>query len=363
MIPHLGIGGAELQLHQLITHTPRGAARHEVLYYADALDREAENLFEASGIRMRRIPRSSGGAIGFLRRLSAAIRDSGPDVLHCWLVSGCFWGRLAARRSGAPPLVLSFRSSRIEHAGVLRAARWLGDDRAHYLANTRAVADSIRRSLGVPADRITVIPNGVALPEHPARADRRGSADGSPGGAARVVLTVGRLAAEKNYPMLLRVAARFDASEGVRFDVVGHGELQPALVGQAARLGVSDRVRFLGLRRDVPARLESADLFAFTSRIEGSPNALLEAMAAGLPIVSTRFAGVDDILTADHDALLVDHDDDAGFEAALRRLLGDRAGGRAMGLRARRTVEERFGIPAMVDATLAFYRSLRAASA
>ncbi|HKQ96923.1 MAG TPA: glycosyltransferase family 4 protein, partial [Candidatus Polarisedimenticolia bacterium] len=168
----------------------------------------------------------------------------------------------------------------------------------------------------------------------------------------------GRLAIEKNYPMLLRVASRFRPEEQVRFFIVGPGELEASLKRRAHAMGLDDRVQFLGLRRDIPALLRAADLFAFTSRSEGAPNALLEAMAAGLPIVTTRFAGFGDIVAGGQNAAVIDHDDDVGFETAIRMLLADGEVARKLADQARRTVEERFSVPAMVEATLRFYRRI-----
>ncbi|HKQ97898.1 MAG TPA: hypothetical protein VJV75_08490, partial [Candidatus Polarisedimenticolia bacterium] len=78
LIPHISIGGAELQLHHLIAHTPPGRARHLVLYYAEAHDLEARRLFESSGVEARRIPRDNRMSAGFLTRLSGAIAEVRP---------------------------------------------------------------------------------------------------------------------------------------------------------------------------------------------------------------------------------------------------------------------------------------------
>jgi glycosyltransferase involved in cell wall biosynthesis len=335
-----------------------------VLYYADAHDEAALQLFQASGVDVRRVPRRGRFSPGFLRRLTRLIESERPDVVHCWLVSACLWGGLAAHRARAGRIVWSYRSSLIELSPLLRAARRWCDRGLYHLANTRAVAAAARRHVGAPEARLAVIPNGIELaPARDAGARAALLAAHREPPATRIVLSVGRLAMEKNYPMLLRVASRFSPDEPVRFFIVGHGELEVALRDQAKRLGVLDRVHFLGLRDDVPDLLPAADLFAFTSRIEGAPNALLEAMAAGRPIVSTRFDGLDDLLVADRDARVVDHDDDRAFEEAVRGLLADRPAAEALGQSARRTVTERFGVSAMVEATLSFYRRILASSA
>src|SRR5206468_35244 len=128
---------------------------------------------------------------------------------------------------------------------------------------------------------------------------------------ARVVLSVGRLTAAKNYEMLFRIAERCRGANQAHFFIAGHGELEQELKTMAARMSVLDRVHFLGLRRDVPALLASADVFCYTSRFEGFPNALLEAMAAGLPIFTTRFTGVEEIIEDGATGLIVPQDDDA----------------------------------------------------
>ncbi len=359
LVPHLSTGGAELQLLHLIANTPPGRATHRVLYYRESDDHEAQRLFAERGVDARLVPRSSRLSPAFLRRLGRAIDEARPDIVHCWLPNACVWGRLAARPRGARRLVLSIRGTRIEMGLSLRIAHLTGDRGVYYLGNTRAVAAAIRRHIGARPERIGIVPNGVA----PVRGDRAAArtallAEPGGGSATRIVLSVGRLAIDKNYPMLLRVARRFAPEEPVRFFVVGPGELEASLKREARLMGLEGRLQFLGLRRDIPDLMAGADLFAFTSRTEGAPNALLEAMMAGLPIVTTRFEGLEDLLTPGRDARVVEHDDDAGFETAIRRLLGDAAASRALGEAARRTAGGCFGIPAMVETTLAFYRRI-----
>jgi len=359
LVPHLSTGGAELQLLHLVANTPPGRAVHRVLYYGESDDHEAQRLFADRGVDARLVPRSSRLSPTFVARLGRAIEEARPDVVHCWLPNACLWGRLAARRGEGRRLLLSIRGTRIAMGRSLRIARLTGDRGVYYLGNTRAVAAAIRRDIGAPPERIGIVPNGVA-PVHGDRAAARAAllAEHGGGSATRIVLSVGRLAIDKNYPMLLRVARRFAPAESVRFFIVGPGELEASLAREARRMGLEGRVHFLGLRRDVPDLMAAADLFAFTSRTEGAPNALLEAMLAGLPIVTTRFEGLEDLLTPDREARVVDHDDDAGFEAAIRRLFDDAAASRALGAEARSTAVGRFGIPAMVEATLAFYRRI-----
>jgi glycosyltransferase involved in cell wall biosynthesis len=147
--------------------------------------------------------------------------------------------------------------------------------------------------VGIPADRIRVIESGVdpsrfpIAPAPPAERERLGlPAD------ARVIGTVGRLVPEKDHPTLFEVFLRVRrAVPGARLLLVGDGPLRSELEERSRRLGLADSVSFLGSRGDVPALYRSMDLMVSTSRWEGLSNVLLEAMAAGVPVVATRVGG------------------------------------------------------------------------
>ena len=186
-----------------------------------------------------------------------------------------------------------------------------------------------------------------------ARAELRIAAD------APVLATVGRLTAIKNYSLLLdaaqRVAARFP---NLVVLLAGDGELRADLEAQAARLGISANLRFLGWRRDLPTIYAATDVFALTSRNEGTPVALIEAMAAGVPGVSTDVGGVGDVIASEAMGVRVAVDNVAGFAAAIERLLGDPAARLAMGAAARAHVLSRYDITRLINDIEMLYQSL-----
>jgi len=212
------------------------------------------------------------------------------------------------------------------------------------------------------AEQYRIVPLGFDLSAFAAvdeAARRRARAELQIAADAPVLATVGRLTAIKNYSLLLdaaqRVAARFP---NLVVLLAGDGELRADLEAQAARLGISDNLRFLGWRRDLPTIYAATDVFALTSRNEGTPVALIEAMAAGVPGVSTDVGGVGDVIASEAMGVRVAVDNVAGFAAAVERLLGDPAARLAMGAAARAHVLSRYDITRLTSDIDMLYRSL-----
>jgi glycosyltransferase involved in cell wall biosynthesis len=190
--------------------------------------------------------------------------------------------------------------------------------------------------------RFATIDNGVQLPPSPAR--------GSGGG--KVIATVARLDAVKDLGTLLAALARLP---DVELLLVGDGPERVPLQELAAALGLGARVRFLGYRRDVAQLLDGADLFALSSLTEGMSLAVLEAMAAGLPVVGTRGGGMPDVVDDGVTGLLVPPRDPAALAAVLRTLLDDPVRRAAMGAAGRARVEQKFSLATTAQAYVAAY--------
>src|SRR5262249_50140252 len=157
-----------------------------------------------------------------------------------------------------------------------------------------------------------------------------------------------------------RVAARHPES---RVLLVGDGPLRADLEALAATLGVGDRVTFAGYR-DRPERfLRLMDVFALTSRSEGMPLAILEAWAAGLPVVASRVGGIPEVVADGRTGLLFPAGDDAGLATHLDRLLTDSVAARALGEAGRAEVREKFDVRTMCDTYQRYYRALLRARA
>ncbi len=248
----------------------------------------------------------------------------------------------AARLGGVRVRFGSRREVHPTRGRALEALQRFGYSAAHRIvANSEAGAARLR-SEGIPAARISVVRNGLDVdafvPSSSPRARRR-------------IVTVARLRPEKAHEVLFAAVARMrDAWPDVRLQVVGDGPRDAQLRALAAQSGILDHVEFMGHRDDIAAILTHADVFVLPSRIEASPNAALEAMAAGLPVVASRVGGIPEAITDGVTGLLVPPDSPDALAGALFRLFDDPTYADALGRAARKHVETQYSFDRMVSA-------------
>jgi len=177
--------------------------------------------------------------------------------------------------------------------------------------------------------------------------------------SARVAALVGRLTTIKQPELFIEAADRIaSADPRARFLVAGGGELETALRAATANRHLSERVRFLGWQRDIPAIYAASDVVVVTSRNEGTPVALIESMAAGVPGVGFAVGGVPDVILAPDLGVLVPAGDVKALAVAIQRLFDDDRGRAEMGARARASVVERFAVDRLAGDLAALYREL-----
>jgi len=262
-------------------------------------------------------------------------------------------GYLLARRWGIGLNVQLFSS-------FFDNAQWLSERPINRLLNVLGkwvvrVADTVRvespiekqhlTTLGVPAERVWVIPILYNL-------ERFAQVDGGAiraryldGPYTEMVLFVGRLAPEKDIPTLLRAVPRLaDLCPGARIIIVGRGRKEDTLRQMAAELELGDRVVFVGGVRgeELPAYFHACDVFVLPSIYEGIPTVLVEAAAAGKPVVSTRTRNVDDVVVHEQTGLIIPVRDPTELASALARVLSDPARARRMGQAGCQLVHTRF---------------------
>jgi glycosyltransferase involved in cell wall biosynthesis len=295
------------------------------------------------------------GARGLLRLVSL-VRGFRPDVIHGYLFGPNLFAALAGRLCGVPVVCVAKRNvdafETRRQIAVQRLAHRLA---THVTAVSREVAAS-SAALGVPPQRITVIENGVDVSRFDG-ATRRDALPGLPPAPAGVPLigSVGCLAPRKDYGTLLAALAGLARRHDFRCAIAGDGPDRAALEARAAELGVADRVAFLGERSDVDRLLPAFDLFTLSSREEGIPNALLEAMAAARPCVATRVGGNAEVLEDGRTGWLVPPQDPGALAGALADALERPAEAARRGAAARAAMIAERSIDAMVRRHEAFY--------
>lgn len=291
------------------------------------------------------------GPIGLWRRLSAWRADLTVTMLD---VSDVL-GRIAGRLYRKGPIVSSIRGPNLH-----KRPWWMLLDRLTIrwadcvVFNSHSVAAGSRERLGLREDQVRVIANGIEPARHIAE-PANGAELGLPP-HARVILSIGRLYPEKRFDSLLDAFARLPADTHLL--IVGIGVLHGALAEQTARLGISDRVHFLGRRHDVPALLALSDLFVLPSAWEGMPNVIMEAMAAACPIVATRIDGTLELLPDPSFGWLVDPGQPEQLADAIGAALGNRSEAACRARRARARITNEYGASRMVQRYEALFDEL-----
>ena len=361
LISALNVGGTERQLVELTRGlAARSSWRSRIICFrkTGALLEEVRALgVEPRALSLHGSLRRAGTAL-VLYRLAAWLREE-PAILHCHDAYAVMVGVPAARLAGVP--VLAARRDLAHHLSpaqrlALRGAMRLA---TRVLANAATVAAQAAHEDGLPPSRLVVVPNGLDLARFDARAARLDAPAPPEFGRVPTVLMVGRMIHRvKGHDVLLRAAAIVHRERPeVTFLIAGDGEREPELRTLAGALGLAHRVRFLGRRGDVPALLRRADLVCHPARAEGLPNAVLEAMAAGRPLVATAVGGTPELVRDGVDGLLVPPDDPAALASALLSLLADPARDR-YGQAARRHVERELTLERLVERTERVYAAL-----
>lgn len=358
VLDSLNRGGAERQAVYATGELARNGYDVELIYYNVAsFTYDASILPPSNVVRLAK----EGKQLRFLWMLQRYFRKRRFDVVHGWMsVPGIYVG-LAGRLAGIPVV---FAGMRCEYDGtgmVQRAHRFVNNLVTGWIVNSKATVPSMVKGVGADPAKVHVVYNGIdaaAFSSKLSKPDAKAKLGVSP--EAPTVSIIGRLRAQKNHPLFIEMAAlTVKRVPNARFLVVGDGDgdEQQQLETQADRLGVCGQILFLGSRSDVPDILAATDVVMLTSHYEGVSNSLLEAMAVGLPVVSTAYAGVEELITDGHDGLIAPMGDAPALAAQVSRLLLDSGLRKSMGERGRETIRERFSMPAMGKNLYAVYRS------
>jgi L-malate glycosyltransferase len=361
LITRLPVGGAERLIVDIVRHLDRDQFEPMVCCIQDGGLLGVE--VQAAGVPLFCLDRmrSKRFDVRLVRELASLLVRERIDVVQSHLYHANLYGRLAGRWAGVPVLATVHNS----YTRPKLHRRWLNRLLATKGARVIAVSDDVRRDLvrydRIPASAIATVNNGVdmsrirtTLGRNEAR-ERLGIAN-----SAFAIACVARLEEQKGHRYLLDALTNLrDISP--RLFLIGEGRLTGDLQAQAARLGVADTVSFLGTRHDIAELLTAMDVYVAPSLWEGLSVALLEAMAAGLPVVATDVGGARKVLGHDEYGLLVPPGDSAALAERIRSLALDSARRAALGRRARQRAQDEFSLDAMIRQLTTLYRAAIAA--
>jgi glycosyltransferase involved in cell wall biosynthesis len=364
IIPMLGPGGAERVAVDLVRGLNRQRFEAAVISIWRPVESDLERLLDESGVTVEYLGKGPGFDGRTYHRIHRVLRDCRPDIVHT---------HLHVLRYALPSLLLLKCSSLLHTVHNLAEreieprGRWIQRYALNHgvvpVAVSEEVALSVEDLYGIQQCR--VIPNGIATNHYGCPRTARSEWRAREGFRDSQVLfvCVARFSRQKNHALLLEAFAQGPASDpSAHLVLVGEGSLREQLVEQVENLGLTQRIHFLGLRSDIPDVLAATDVFVLSSDWEGNPLSVMEAMASGLPIVSTAAGGVPDLFENGKEGFLIQRGDVRGLANSMTSLLSNPERRQSMGMAAAQRARENFDASRMVQEYEQLYENLIARS-
>jgi glycosyltransferase involved in cell wall biosynthesis len=353
-ITDLDPGGAERALVHLVTRLDR--SRFEPQVYCLSSPGQLVETLQAADIPVTCLGARRWWQLGLFRKLTRELRRFQPDLLQTFLFHANLAGRWAGRRAGVPHIVSGIRVAERRRNVYLRLERWTESLVEKHVCVSQAVADYSRIHGGLNPQKLCVIPNGVDFQKFATAAPANLAHWGiSPEDNAWI--TVGRLDPQKG-PWDLLSAVEKLRSQHPRLKLLwaGEGPLRGEMQQWIGQHQLADTIRLIGWQADIPGLLKAAKGFVLCSHWEGMPNVILEAMSAGLPVISTNVEGVSEIITNDQTGWLVDTP--ANFATRWDSVLRDPHSASEVAIAGQQHVRDHFTWDTMAERYMALYEQL-----
>jgi len=360
IITDLDIGGAEWMLLRTLRNFKNNRYKHFVisLLPGNSLCKEIEK----EGFSVYSLNLSKKNFIVSFIKLIYILKKEKPQIVHNYLFHADISGRLAAKLTGVPIVISSLRNEYIGGRWRERLLRMTDFCVDSVTAVSQNVADSHILKGTTKKDKVSVIYNGLEFKINQDNNSKNTSyirQDMNMGEDIFLLLTIANLEPKKGHVFLFDALSLLK-EKGHRFKllVVGYGKEQKKLEGDIVSKDLTDEIILLGKREDVQGFLAAADAFVLPSLWEGLPNALLEAMAAGLPVVATHVGGIPEVVTNNETGLLVEPRNSDALARAIERIMNEEELRRHLAQNAREYVNKNFDIKKTVAKTEELYKKL-----
>lgn len=352
IIPMLSPGGAE----RVVVHIARGLNRWRyepiVISFTGRVGCDLDHLLEDAGIEVRYLGKHPGFDYRVYSRLDSVLKEYEPDVIHTHLhvLRYALPSMLLMKRVAMVHTVHNLAEREIEPRARL-IQRYALTHGVKPIAVADEVAASVKSMYGIPRCRVIANCIPTDLYANPQTSREVWRAKEGFKDSDVLFACVARFAPQKNHALLLRSFAQSPASDPrAHLVFVGEGDLRPELEELSRKLNLAGKVHFLGLRSDIPDVLNAMDVFVLSSDYEGNPLSVIEAMASGLPIVSTAAGGVPNLLEAGKEGFLVPPGDFHGLAKSMNSFLKYEAARQSMGAAAASRARNNFDVSNMVRA-------------
>ncbi|MFK8019530.1 MAG: glycosyltransferase [Pseudomonadales bacterium] len=352
----LQMGGAERVVADTALRLDRTRFR-PIVACLNFKGRLAEDL-EAEGIEVFAFDKKPNFDATITFRLAKLMRDQKVDVVHPHLWTSSFWGRMAAVIARVPVIVITEHDlDKWRSKYHLLADRILGYFTKHWIFVSHGVQEFYCDYLKLTDDRYTVVHNGIGVEQFEQSIDaadvkkRMGIPEGK-----KILGVIGRLDPRKGHCYFMEAMKSLtDKHPDVMGIIVGQGAQMEALQAQQKELGLEDKVKLIGYWESLAEAQAVVDVFVLPSLMEGHPLAVLEAMAASKPVVSTRVGGTHEAVAHGETGLLVEAKDVPALEAAMTELITDLDHAREMGRLGRAKLDREFSLQAAVNSNQDIY--------
>jgi sugar transferase (PEP-CTERM/EpsH1 system associated) len=359
LITELDRGGAQMALYRLLAHGDNGRFHPHVICLYNG-DKVVAQQIRQLGIPVTDLGMSAPWRLDALWRLYRLLRRERPSILHTWMFHANIPGRILGKLAGVPIIISSERTmgqeGRVRRL-LNRLTGWLPD---RIICVSQQVADFAAQEIGLPPAKLTVIRNGIDIDQFTDLPDQQTARAmfGLPV-PGKIMAAIGRPRPVKGFSYLLEAFAQIAADQPDLYLLfVGDGPEKRPLQTAAQQLPSANRVIFLGDQQEIPRLLAALDILVLPSLWEGLPNVVLEAMAAGLPVVATAVGGTPELVVEGETGLLVPPRDPATLAEAIVTLLTDPELARRLGENGRQRVTTQFTIQQTVAQTESLYQQL-----